>query len=281
MCHVLNQINKAGITLLSNEDYLHIFHEIKNSITLINSSLQLVEKKHPEVREFDYWSESMSELCFLKNMVIQLSSARLCNQLNLMQVSIYSFMHQIDTSIRVLSWKDFVCNFQLDENLPLIELDPQLLKQAVINIIKNAFEAMHESGTTDIHVFYEEPWMNIAITDHGGGLDPALADTIFQPFITSKTGGRSGTCHHPSDHRITPRYINLRFQAGQRMHLHHRTSSYAKLNTVSSIRRILKLPFAVISPVINAFWKVERPLVIFCIASEDNRKLISASVVLS
>ena len=40
---------------------------------MINSSLQLVEKKHPEVREFDYWSESMSELCFLKNMVIQLS----------------------------------------------------------------------------------------------------------------------------------------------------------------------------------------------------------------
>ena len=159
---MLNQINKAGITLLSNEDYLHIFHEIKNSITLINSSLQLVEKKHPEVREFDYWSESMSELCFLKNMVIQLSSARLCNQLNLMQVSIYSFMHQIDTSIRVLSWKNFVCNFQLEENLPLIELDPQLLKQAVINIIKNAFEAMHESGTTDLHVFYEEPFMTTA-----------------------------------------------------------------------------------------------------------------------
>lgn len=149
--------------MLSNEDYLHIFHEIKNSIALINSSLQLVEKKHPEVREFDYWNESMSELCFLKNMVIQLSSARLFNHLNLMQVNIYSFMHQIDTSIRVLSWKNFVCNFQLEENLPLIELDPQLLKQAVINIIKNAFEAMHESGTTDVHVFYEEPFMSIAI----------------------------------------------------------------------------------------------------------------------
>lgn len=114
---MLNQTNKAGITLLSNEDYLHIFHEIK--IYYVDKQLlQLVEKKHPEVREFDYWSESMSELCFLKNMVIQLSSARLCNQLNLMQVSIYSFMHQIDTSIRVLSWKNFVCNFQLEENLP-------------------------------------------------------------------------------------------------------------------------------------------------------------------
>ena len=191
---MLNQINKAGITLLSN-------------------ALQLVEKKHPEVREFDYWSESMSELCFLKNMVIQLSSARLCNQLNLMQVSIYSFMHQIDTSIRVLSWKNFVCNFQLEENLPLIELDPQLLKQAVINIIKNAFEAMHESGTTDVHVFYEEPFMSIAITDHGGGL--GSGGYHLPAFYYLQNGRqRSGTCHYPSDHRITPRYINLRFQTG-------------------------------------------------------------------
>ncbi len=175
--------------MLSNEDYLHIFHEIKNSIALINSSLQLVEKKHPEVREFDYWNESMSELCFLEEYGHPTVVCASFNHLNLMQVNIYSFMHQIDTSIRVLSWKNFVCNFQLEENLPLIELDPQLLKQAVINIIKNAFEAMHESGTTDVHVFYEEPFMSIAITDHGGGLDPALADTIFQPFITSKTGG--------------------------------------------------------------------------------------------
>ena len=178
----------------------------------------------------------MSELCFLKNMVIQLSSARLCNQLNLMQVSIYSFMHQIDTSIRVLSWKNFVCNFQLEENLPLIELDPQLLKQAVINIIKNAFEAMHESGTTDVHVFYEEPFMSIAITDHGGGLDPALADTIFQMLGGLRAGmGYTGCASiqelhdkaqfvkitgaglkesHPHDIQITKEAPNYTFHIG-------------------------------------------------------------------
>lgn len=175
--------------MLSNEDYLNIFHEIKNSITLVSGSLQLVAKKHPEVCEFDYWNEAMSEISFLKNMVIQLSSARLCSHLNLMQVNVYSFMHQIETSIRVLSWNDFVCNFHLEENLPLIELDPQLLKQAIINIVKNAYEAMNKTGIADIHVRYEDNLIKIAITDHGGGLDPALADSIFQPFITSKTGG--------------------------------------------------------------------------------------------
>lgn len=189
VCSIHHFTDKAGITLLNNEDYLNIFHEIKNSITLVNGSLQLVAKKHPEVCEFDYWNEAMSEISFLKNMVIQLSSARLCSHLNLMQINLYSFMHQIENSIRVLSWDDFVCNFYLDENLPLIEIDPQLLKQAITNIVKNAYEAMDEKGTTDIHVLYEDELVKITVTDQGGGLDPALADNIFQPFITTKTGG--------------------------------------------------------------------------------------------
>lgn len=175
--------------MLSNQDYLNIFHEIKNSITLINSSLQLVAKKHPEVSDFDYWSETMSEIDFLKNMVSQLSSARLCEHLNVMQLNIYSFMHQITNSIRALSWNDFTCNIILEEDLPLIELDPQLLKQAIVNIVKNAYEAMDCTGTATIHVFFQDNHLHIAISDHGGGLDPAIADNIFQLFITSKTGG--------------------------------------------------------------------------------------------
>lgn len=175
--------------MLNNEDYLNIFHEIKNSITLVNSSLQLVAKKHPEVCDFDYWNEAMSEISFLKNMVTQLSSARLCEHLNVMQVNIYSFIHQISGAIRALSWDNFTCNIILDEALPLIELDPQLMKQAIVNIVKNAYEAMDCTGTVTLHVFYKNDLMHIAISDYGGGLDPAIADAIFQPFITSKTGG--------------------------------------------------------------------------------------------
>lgn len=175
--------------MLTNEDYLNIFHEIKNSITLISSSLQLVAKKHPEVQGFDYWNETMSEIDFLRNMVTQLSSARLCSHLNLMQVNIYAFMNQINDSIRILSWKNFNCELIMKDSLPLIEIDSQLLKQAIINILKNAYEAMDGNGTVTIHVFFQKQLLHIAITDCGGGLDPALADSIFSPFITSKTGG--------------------------------------------------------------------------------------------
>lgn len=175
--------------MLNNEDYLNIFHEIKNSITLINGSLQLVAKKHPEVKDFDYWNESMSEIDFLKNMVTQLSSARLCSHLNLMPINIYAFMQQINDSITVLSEGNFDCQFILKDSLPPLEADPQLLKQAIINLIKNAYEAMGKTGTLTLEVSYSKQLIHIAITDRGGGLDPAIADHIFDPFITSKTGG--------------------------------------------------------------------------------------------
>lgn len=175
--------------MLNNKDYLNIFHEIKNSITLINGSLQLMAKKHPEIRDFDYWEEMSSEVGFLKNMVTQLSSARLCDHLNLMQVNPYAFMHQIMVSVQAFSWDDFHFNITMAENLPLIELDPQLIKQAVINIIKNAYEAMNGTGSVSIKATCRDNLVHIAITDTGGGLDPALADDVFQPFITSKTGG--------------------------------------------------------------------------------------------
>ena len=77
------------------EDYQKIFHEIKNNITFISSSLQLVEKEHPEIKIFPYWNDSMREVRSLKNMLIELSSARLCNDLNLKKLSPERFFPEL------------------------------------------------------------------------------------------------------------------------------------------------------------------------------------------
>jgi signal transduction histidine kinase len=151
--------------------------------------MQLISKKHPEVSGFDYWDETISEIDFLKNMVCQLSSVRLCSHLNLMEANLYSFMHQVANSIRALSYDDFTCTLDLDDDLPNVEIDPPLLKQAIINLVKNSCEAMEYSGICEIHVFLRDDMVNIAITDKGGGLDPSFASGIFDSFVTSKSGG--------------------------------------------------------------------------------------------
>ena len=175
--------------MLNNEDYLNIFHEIKNSISLIGSSLQLIEKRHPAVTDYNYWTETMSEIMSLRNMVTELSSARLCSHIHFQTVNLYDYIRDIHQSIAAISDESFSCELILDPGLPSVELDPQLLKQALLNLIKNAYEAMDKTGTIQLHVMSSPETVQMKVIDHGGGLDPAFADSIFEPFITSKTGG--------------------------------------------------------------------------------------------
>ena len=51
-----------------------ISHEVRNPVTLINSSLQLIEQQHPEVKTFAFWKETMEDLSFLRTLLDELSS---------------------------------------------------------------------------------------------------------------------------------------------------------------------------------------------------------------
>ncbi len=175
--------------MLNNEYFFLIFHEIKNSITLINSSLQLVAKKHPEVNNYDYWAETMSEIDVLKNMTTQLSLFRLSGQLNFKKINVQNFVQEIANTAHMLSQSDLRCLLTMEDNIPAVDLDPQLMKHALTNLLKNAYEAMEADGIVRIEVFTKKDYLIINISDSGKGLDPALGNTVFKPFITTKDGG--------------------------------------------------------------------------------------------
>ena len=51
------------------EEHLHfalsrISHEIRNPVTLINSSLQIIEAEHPEVKDFQFWDDVKGDLSY-------------------------------------------------------------------------------------------------------------------------------------------------------------------------------------------------------------------------
>ena len=51
-----------------------ISHEIRNPVTLINSSLHIIEQEHPEVQEFTFWKETKEDLAYLRKLLDELSS---------------------------------------------------------------------------------------------------------------------------------------------------------------------------------------------------------------
>lgn len=176
--------------MLSTYDYMKIFHETKNSITLINSSLQLMAKRHPEIVHYDFWDETMQELTYLRNMISELSQNQSGEPLNLKPASIYDLLHEITDSVRSLEDNcNFHCNIKIQENLPLIPMDTLRIKQVLINLMKNAYEAMNETGTINLNIYQENDFIRIDIIDFGGGIPKEVENTLFDLFVSSKPQG--------------------------------------------------------------------------------------------
>jgi nitrogen fixation/metabolism regulation signal transduction histidine kinase len=73
--------------------------------------------------------------------------------------------------------------------------DAKRLRQVVHNLLKNAIEALdgRDDGGVRVATHYafsdETPCVEIDIADNGGGIDPALIDRLFEPYVTSKAKG--------------------------------------------------------------------------------------------
>jgi signal transduction histidine kinase len=80
------------------------------------------------------------------------------------------------------------------KRLPEIQADPDQLKEALVNLVLNACEAMVEGGTITIReeTGILEPHgriLAVRVTDTGPGGPPAIAQRVFQPFYTTKGEG--------------------------------------------------------------------------------------------
>ncbi|HEY7250431.1 MAG TPA: ATP-binding protein [Methylomirabilota bacterium] len=80
--------------------------------------------------------------------------------------------------------------FELDAALPLVSADEELLRQAFINILQNAEQAMPQGGAVRIRTRPEgADWVRVVVTDQGVGIAPEDLDKIFKLYYTSKPGG--------------------------------------------------------------------------------------------
>ncbi len=79
-----------------------------------------------------------------------------------------------------------------DDNLPEILCSPMEIEQVVLNLVKNAAQAMAGSAKTQcisLRTRQEENWAVLEITDNGPGMDENTRRRIFEPFYTTKPTG--------------------------------------------------------------------------------------------
>ena len=170
-------------------------HEAANSLALISSSLQYVDAavENQEVdtqtlkktlgraiREIDDLALSLREFCLS---VVQ--SQRL-------RFEIGDLTKVVED---VLALQSFVCRsagiaikFECENALPAIRLDPAKMKQVILNLCKNAVEAMPQGGCLTVKLYRCAESIVLEITDSGVGLPDCV--NVFELFTTTKPGGK-------------------------------------------------------------------------------------------
>ena len=194
-----------------------IAHEIRNPLTMIYSTLQLIEAAHPEVWFFRHWDTLHEDILYTIRLLEDLSAYHNPEELHPESVDSSDFLRRIALSFAA-SAADSGISFssQIPELLPPVYGDSVKLKEALLNLLTNAREAceqtIHETGiSTEALTFghsaaqlvpeirmeasLSDPpedgpsLLCIRITDHGCGIPDDRLPFIFDPFVSFKSGG--------------------------------------------------------------------------------------------
>jgi signal transduction histidine kinase len=77
----------------------------------------------------------------------------------------------------------------LPADLPRLSLDRELFKQALLNLMLNAQQAMPEGGTLTVQAEARPDEVCLALIDTGQGMTPDVLEKVFRPFFSTKAGG--------------------------------------------------------------------------------------------
>ena len=84
-------------------------------------------------------------------------------------------------------------SLELDQTLPPVLVDHVQIQQAVLNLVRNAVEAMEEVDrrelTSGTRAIPQQGMAEVIVADTGPGIAPELVDSLFQPFVTTKAAG--------------------------------------------------------------------------------------------
>ena len=165
-------------------------HELRNPLTTLYSTVQLIEFQHPEVKNFKYWSNLSSDIEYMEQLVAQFSDFAKSEKLEKSTFSLLALLEQVSLSFAALiahSDVDFTC--KIDPSIHQIIGDKTKLQEVFLNLLKNAYEAALPNNTIYLEAALENDCVQILVRDTGCGITEEQLPTIFDPFVTYKKEG--------------------------------------------------------------------------------------------
>jgi len=168
-----------------------IAHEVNNPLAVISYAAQLLlrEESLPPF-EKELAERIDSEVDRLKALTGSLLSFSRAREMVRRETDLNEVLRDV---LRLVRYELNRHSIRLEESyaeLPVIQADPNKLKQVLINLLMNATQAMPEGGALSVRtapVAGEE--VEVVISDTGPGIPPEVRERIFEPFFSTKREG--------------------------------------------------------------------------------------------
>lgn len=164
-----------------------IAHEIRNPLTSLKGFMQLLEAGVN--RKEEYYKIMIDEIEKMETITSELLfiSKPLTNNKReeIVEVMVHEIVELLLPQARLknvdIKWKN--------QDKHRVFCDRSQIKQVLINIVKNAIEAMNERGTIEIRIATTDIKLEIAIIDDGPGIPKEIIHKLGEPFFTTKKSG--------------------------------------------------------------------------------------------
>jgi len=169
----------------------YVSHEIKNPLMVIGGLARQVERTIEDgVAIKQKLQIIQSEVERLENFLGDLRDFTRPPMPSKQQVNLNDIIHEVDVLMQEQAKSQGVTlEEHLDPRLPALEADPNQMKQVLLNLVKNALEALDSGGRVVLSSGADNHEVWFTVQDNGGGMPPEVLEKIFSPFFTTKEKG--------------------------------------------------------------------------------------------
>jgi len=167
-------------------------HEIRNPLGIMKVSIQLLaQEKVDDSVVAEYCRVLLEECERLNRLVSEFLNFARPNEPARRRITLRNILDEGVTLIQPALMQHHIelkqVRNQVDEKV--VEVDPDQMKQVILNILLNAIDAQGEGGVILLEGVRKDSFVGFAVSDEGPGIEPDAMPYIYDPFFTTKEKG--------------------------------------------------------------------------------------------
>jgi len=166
-------------------------HEIRNPLSAIKGAVEILKDDYrPDEIKYEFIQILLKETDRLNHIVQEFLGFARPKRPDFQQADVNEAVESVLTlTMQEAKKAGITVEKSLDPSIGKRSLDAGLLKQAFLNIILNAIQAMPDGGTLTVESFFRDNAIEVRIADTGTGISEENRKKLFSPFFTTRKNG--------------------------------------------------------------------------------------------